>query len=178
MAKNNGGFSTETQAAELSISKGPVCLVCGQQPEYREDGSGWKCSKQPGKHKMAQRTFYDLGGAHIQNLRDRRMWAPTVWLVPAEEIPSNNGKMISRPGLVAQFEQGGTLTTDDPEMQYHLDRVGAISGDAGLKRWREVYLTPEQRLNVAKDELADIERKIQSGNSLLAAEQAKRGANV
>lgn len=177
MAKPNQGTTVVDNEQPETKPAGPVCLICKEEPFYSEDGKGWKCSKAPGKHKMPPITFYDLGASHVQNIRDRRMYAPTIWLVPAEETVGNNGKFLTKPGVVAQFEQGGTLTTDDPELQFHLFRKGSLHGPEGLKRWREVYLTPEQRLNVAKDELAAVERKIQEGNSLLAAEQAKRQAN-
>lgn len=146
------------------------CLKCGETVEY----PNFKCKKQPGKHTVAEKTYYHTGCSHIASMRDRQMFAPLIILVPGQDrLDPETHKIITDHGLYAQFGQRGILTTVDPEMQYYLDERGFASGEEGLQQWRTVYLTPEQNRAVAKDEFAEITRQIQEGKNTLLDQQKK-----
>lgn len=154
------------------------CVDCGDEVAY--DGSDIEnsgfgpCKKHPGNHVVESVTYYHPGGRDLQDTRDRRKFSPTIHLVPVyvREDPKT-GRSVQTRGLVVQFEQSGKLETSDPQIQFYLEQKPDIAyGDAGLRMWREIYLTTEQNLGVAKAELAETERKIKESNDLLARVQA------
>jgi hypothetical protein len=50
----------------------------------------------------------------------------------------------------------GKLRPADPAVQFYLEQKPDIAfGEGGEKMWREIYLTPQQNLDIAKAELAD-----------------------
>lgn len=166
---------------------GPRCLVCHEVVAYddHKEDSGFNCPKQPGKHTLDSKTYYSLGARHVQNPRDRRLFAPLIVLRPAYELRDPiTGRITMTKALHVQFIQGGTYTTSDAEEQYYLDRKqGLLQGDEGLRAWQKVYLTPEQQVKLAKDEVAELEsraRQLREGNALLdqvkRAKQAGAGA--
>lgn len=147
-----------------------TCTVCKKGFDYPD----FDCTRQPGKHSVETKNYYHLGGASIQNPRDRRMFSPTVVLNAGKERISDSGDSVTLGRVVITFNDGGTFSTSDPEQQYYLDRKHGISeGEEGLKAWQKIYLTPEQRKNVAETELAEIDRKIREQNDVLARAKAQ-----
>jgi hypothetical protein len=140
------------------------CLTCKQEVEYPE----FDCKKQPGKHTVESKTYYESGGAkHIASLRDRQFYSPQHVLVPGNYAKDGEGKMYHVPGVTVTFVRG-MYTTADPEEQYHLDRKGFAHGEAGLHAWREVFLTEKQHLDIQREEIAKQKAEIADNNLLLA----------
>lgn len=92
-------------------------------------------------------------------------------LIP--ERKEMHGNDIHRiPGRNVTFKRG-LYETADPEEQYYLDkRIG--KGLCNRERWEQVYLTPEQRMQMDHMKLeADNKRLEQERNELLAQVQKK-----
>lgn len=150
------------------------CTKCGETVEYPD----FKCKKQPGNHSVPEKTYYHTGCSHIASMRDRQMFAPLIILRPGQDkLDPATQKIIADKGLHAQFGQRGLLTTADSEMQYYLDERGFSSGEEGLQAWRAVYLTPEQSRAIARDELSDLNRKIEEGKNTLLEQQKQARRN-
>lgn len=153
------------------------CVDCDATVQF--DGSDLEyngfgpCKKHPGNHVVESVLYYHPGARDIQDLRDRRKFAPVIHLVPVyHRIDPKTGNSIQTKGLSVQFGDG-KLQTSDPEVQFYLQQKLDIAfGEGGEKMWREIYLTPQQNLDIAKAELADTQRKIKESNDLLARVQA------
>lgn len=153
------------------------CIDCGAEVGY--DGSDYDyqgfgpCKKHPGNHVVEAVTYYHPGARDIQDQRDRRKFSPTIHLVPVyTRIDPKTGNSIQTKGLQVLF-QDGKLETADPQIQFYLEQKPDIAhGEGGLKMWRDIYLTTDQNLGIAKAELAETERKIKESNDLLARVQA------
>jgi hypothetical protein len=147
-----------------------TCLTCKQGFDYPD----WKCARQPGNHNIPEKTYYHLGGGHIQNVRDRRMFAPRIVLNPGFESLSKTGDNVTVDRLEIEFNAGGIYTTSEPSEQYFLDKKpGIVSGDEGLAAWQKMYLTQEQRNGILKAEAEDLERRVKESNDLLAKAKAQ-----
>jgi hypothetical protein len=154
------------------------CTLCDTAVEY--DGTDPKffgfgpCKKKVGNHLVESKTYYHPGGRDIQDQRDRRRFAPHIILLPVYEYQAEGGKIFKTHGVEANFYDG-KFETADPEQQWYLDqKAGIMSGDEGLKMWRQIYLTETQNLNIAKAELEDVNRQIKESNDLLAQVKAKQ----
>src|ERR1041384_7048087 len=147
------------------------CTVCEQDVFFKTDANGgFACDGGVGNHKLPLKKYYELNCGHIQSVRDRRKYAPQVILKARMPIPGigPNNTVQQGAGITVQFQGSGLFETEDAELQYYLDRYPYVSkGEEGLKRWRELFLTPEQQNNVAKSELEDTQRQIKEQNSLL-----------
>lgn len=151
------------------------CLGCGDNVEFNGTEENWQgfgpCKKSRGKHTVAAITYFHPGARDVQDLRDRRKFAPTIVLMPRYDRVID-GKPVQSRALNVQFYDG-KLETSDPEVQYLLEEKLDIAwGEGGLRMWREIYLTPEQQGNIAKAELADTQRQIRESNDLLAQVRA------
>jgi hypothetical protein len=157
------------------------CLDCaaevafdGTDMEYQGFGP---CKKHPGNHVVEAVTYYHPGARDIQDIRDRRKFSPVIHLVPVyHRIDPKTGNSIQTKGLQVQFGDG-KLDTADPQIQFYLEQKPDIAfGEGGLKMWREIYLNPQQNLDIAKAELADTQRQIRESNELLAQVKANTKA--
>jgi hypothetical protein len=169
----------ENQMANIWPRK---CTACGETVDYNGEDAKWfgfgPCKKKIGNHIVEPVTYYHPGGKGIQDLRDRRIFAPDVILLPVYEYQAEGGKILKTHGVSAHFYDG-KFETADPEQQWYLDQKGGIlSGPDGLKMWREIYLTTEQNLHIQKAELEDVQRQIKEGNALLEQVKAKQGAGA
>lgn len=155
------------------------CVLCKAEVVY--DGtdvnfSGFgPCKSRPGKHVVECKTYYHPGARDIQDQRDRRKFAPMMFLKPSyPKVDPKTGLTVNTQGLMVQFGDG-KLETDDPEVQFYLDQnPGIASGEAGLAMWREIYLNEHQQTEIAKAELADVQRQIRESQTLL--EQVQKNA--
>ena len=136
------------------------CVVCGQTFGYAD---GFECPSQPGRHTVDPIEYYHLGAGHIQSIRDRRIFTPMLNLDGGVEA---GGKVTG--ALMVQFKEGGKYETNDPLEQYHLDMHPAVfSGQEGREAWDKIYLTPDQQLQKAQTQLADVQKQIRENNYLL-----------
>jgi hypothetical protein len=144
--------------------KGPICTACGGAIQYPD----FSCDGQPGNHQLPLKTYYHLGGAHIQDRRDRRRFSPTLILKPAREYFNRTSQeTTAEPQLLAVFSDG-KYSTRDAQIQYLLDRHSeVVHGDEGLAQWRKIYLTDEQQTLVMKNEVAELDREIAERKALL-----------
>ena len=142
------------------------CIVCGQEFSYAD---GFECPSQPGRHTVDPKEYYHLGGGHIQSLRDRRIFTPMLNLQGGIEVRDKvTGEITRMEGLMVQFKEGGKYETNDPLEQYHLDMHPAVfSGEEGREAWDKVYLTPEQQLQKAQGQLAEVQKRVREENALL-----------
>jgi hypothetical protein len=146
-----------------------TCEVCGVTFSYPD----FDCAKQPGNHTVAAKTYYHLGGGHIDNVKERRLFAPIVVLQPDSEMLDKNGLITRFPAIVVHFRDSGIYETSKPDEQYYLDeKNGVKSGTAGREAWEKMYLTPEQQVTKNQSRLDEIQRQIREGNALL--ENVKR----
>lgn len=148
------------------------CVVCGEEVTY----PNWKCKKIPGHHKIAEETYFHLGGSHLQHPRERRGWSPQVILKAGQEItdPRTGAKMLE-PTIRVIFAQQ-QMTTQDPEIQFYLETKNdnvIVWGAEGLKAWQKIYLTQEQQSEMAKAELEGIHKQIADSNALLEQTRAR-----
>lgn len=150
------------------------CLVCGKEFSYAD---GFDCEAQPGKHSVEPKEYYHLGAGHIQAIRDRRMWSPTLNLKADIEVRDKITGQITRvEGVLVHFNPGGKYETGNPEEQYYLDmHPGVMFGREGLEAWEKMYYTPEQQLNKAQAQLADTQRQIRESNALLDRIKTQKG---
>jgi hypothetical protein len=141
-----------------------TCEACGQIFAYPD----FECSKKPGHHLVPLKTYYHLGGGHIQNIRDRNLFTPMLNLKADRDIRDSTGTISHQDGLIITFRPRGLYETTDPEEQYFLDhKVGVAQGPEGLAAWEKMYLTTEQQLTKAKTQLEETQRQIREGNALL-----------
>jgi hypothetical protein len=142
-----------------------TCTVCKQTFQYPD----FECKRQPGTHSLPPKTYYHLGAGHIQDMKERRLWAPMLNLKPDIEVRDKVTGVITRQeGVIVAFGPSGVHTTVDPEEQYFLDmKPGILTGDEGLAAWEKMYLTSEQQLRKSQSTLAEIQRQIKEGNILL-----------
>jgi hypothetical protein len=141
-----------------------TCEICGQTFRYPD----FECSKQPGHHSLPTKTYYHLGGGHIQSIRDRNMFTPMLNLKADRDIRDSTGVIAHQDGLIVHFLPRGLYETSDPEEQYFLDhKNGVAQGPEGLKEWEKMYLTTDQQLTKAKAQLEETQRQIREGNALL-----------
>jgi len=142
------------------------CLACGKEFSYAD---GFECDAQPGRHTLDPREYYHLGAGHIQSIRDRRMFTPTLNLISGLEIRDKvTGEITRMESLIVHFKEGGKYETTDPLEQYHLDlHPGVMTGQAGREAWDKMYLTQDQQLTKAQTQLADIQKQIRENNALL-----------
>jgi hypothetical protein len=141
-----------------------VCMVCGNRFKYPD----FDCPAQPGRHVVDMREYYHLGAGHIQAMRDRRDFSPTLNLVADIEVRDKiTGQITKLEGLLVHFQHGKYQSTD-PLEQYHLDMHPAVmTGSEGLTAWEKMYMTQDQQLAKAQQQLADVQRQIREGNALL-----------
>lgn len=162
----------ETKA--ISKPEEPTCTVCHKEFGYPD----FTCSGQPGNHQLPSKTYYHPGGKHIQDLRDRRRFSPTLILRPACES-FHDGQQEAGSNQLAVTFKDGKYTTSDAQLQYYLDREAEVkSGDAGETMWRSIYLTDQQQANLAKNELAALQsqlRQMKESKDLL--EQVKQSVD-
>lgn len=152
------------------------CIMCGQTFAYAD---GFECDVQPGHHTLEPKEYYHLGGGHIQSLRDRRMFTPMLNLAADIEVRDKvTGQITRLEGLMVTFKEGGKYETTDSEEQYYLDLHPAVfSGQEGRDQWDKVYLTPEQQMHKAQNQLADLQRQIRDSNALLDLTKAQKKEN-
>jgi hypothetical protein len=150
-----------------------VCVVCGKDFNY---ASGFDCEAQPGRHTVEPKEYFHLGAGHIQSIRDRRMFSPTLNLCADIEVRDKITGQITRvEGVLVHFKEGGKYETTDPQEQYYLDmHPGVMTGREGQEAWDKMYLTQEQLLHKAQASLADIQKQIRENNALLDLTKAKR----
>lgn len=163
----------------MSEASPKICLDCKAEVDYDGEDvfySGFgPCKRHPGKHRVECKTYYHSGARDIQDQRDRRKFSPQINLVPSyPKQDPKTGLTVNTRGLMVQFGDG-KLDTEDPEVQFYLDRNPEVGyGEAGLRMWRDIYLNEKQQTDVAKAELVDLEvknRKLREENALL--EQVK-----
>lgn len=154
-----------------------TCIVCGHTFTY---GDGFECSAQPGRHVVDSKEYFHLGAAHIQSIRDRRGWTPTLNLVSDLEVRDKVTGMITRvEGLIVHFNPGGKYETSDPLEQYHLDMHPSVfSGPEGREAWDKMYLTQEQLTAKAQGQLADLQKQIRESNALLDRVKTQKEKDV
>lgn len=142
-----------------------TCIVCGKTFGFAD---GFECESQPGRHVVAPKEYYHLGAGHIQSIRDRRGWSPSLNLVSDIEVRDKvTGNITRIEGLIVRFRDGKYESTD-PMEQYHLDMHPAVmSGQDGLAAWEKMYLTPDQQTAKAQAQLADLQKQIRESNALL-----------
>jgi hypothetical protein len=153
------------------------CVVCGRNFKYQD---GFNCEAQPGRHVVDEREYYHVGAGHIQSIRDRRMFAPTLNLVSDMEVRDKvTGQITRLEGLIVHFQPGGKFQTTDPLEQYHLDlHPGVMNGPEGREAWDKMYLTQDQQLQKAQRNLADLQKQIRDNNALLDLTKAQKKENV
>ncbi len=150
------------------------CSVCGEEVTY----PNWKCKKMPGHHKVADQTYFHLGGGHLQNWREKRGWSPMVILKAGTEItdPRTGAKMLEATIRVVFAQQ--QVSTQDPEVQFYLETKNDNSivwGEEGLKQWQKIYLTQDQQSEMARAELEGLHKQIADQNVLLEQTRARVG---
>jgi hypothetical protein len=153
------------------------CLECGKENKY----PNFKCESRPGNHKVESKLYVYSGSVNIQNIKDRRKFAPEVTLKADTEATAEDGTKIRTQRLAVRFNDA-RYVTEDPEEQYYLENVAAkkfpiIWGDGAEETWRKNQLTPEQQTAIVQDELKQAERKLKETNELLAnVKSQKSGA--
>jgi hypothetical protein len=151
------------------------CLVCKEDVTY----PGFKCKRLPGNHRVESTTYYHMGGQAIRNERDRRSWAPALMWAKEDKLDGATGKLINVPPIEVHFQPGGVFSSEDPEVQFHLEtnskQVGW--GKAGREQWEKIYLTVDQRKAITEAELEGIQRQVREQNSLLEQTKARTGRN-
>lgn len=143
-----------------------TCEVCGKTFSYKD---GFDCLSQPGRHSVEPKDYYHLGAGHIQSIRDRRMFAPTLNLRSDMEVRDKvTGQITRLEGVLVHFRESGQYSTSDPQEQYYLDMHPAVvSGREGREAWEKVYFTQQQQLDKANQQLAAVQKEIRENNALL-----------
>jgi hypothetical protein len=147
------------------------CTVCNKVVEYPK----FDCTAQPGRHTVEEKTYYHLGGQHVQSIRDRGLFAPLVILQAAyDRVDPDTQEPYRTEAVQVQFNNGNYSTTDSRE-QWFLDRrKDILQGPEGLEAWQKIYLTPEKQKRIAEDKLGALNRQIKEANDLLAATKAQK----
>lgn len=150
------------------------CTACDKDIRF-DAVNGFKCTAKPGNHRVPSKTYFHVGGGHLQHPYDKRSWAPTL-LYPRPDKADHTGKFVSQPPLEVQFGQQGKLDVDDSETQFNLETnsTGVGWGTEGLKQWESIYLTAAHRQSMAENKLAETNRQLSEANALL--EQTKSRA--
>ena len=148
------------------------CLACGLEFTYAD---GFDCAAQPGRHTVESKEYYHLGAGHIQNIRERRKFSPTLNLKSDMEVRDKITGQISRvEGVLVHFREGGKYETSDPQEQYYLDMHPAVmSGKEGMDAWDRMYLTQDQQTQKAQSQLQELQRQIRDSNALLDRVKSK-----
>ncbi len=149
------------------------CTVCDKAFSFAD---GFECPDQPGRHTLPSKTYYHLGAGHIQNQRERRLFAPILNLKADQEVRDKVTGQIARvDGVIVSFKESGLYETTDCQEQYHLDQHAAVlSGEEGKDSWEKMYLTQTQQLDKAQSRLADTQRQIRENNALLTAVRSRQ----
>jgi ABC-type Fe3+-citrate transport system substrate-binding protein len=149
-----------------------TCLVCKKEIQYGE----WKCDKLPGSHKVQEKTYFHLGGSHLQNWRERRGWSPQVILRAGYGITDpRTGAQTLEPTVRVYFSNQ-QLTTEDPQIQFLVETKNDMTiawGEEGHKSWQKIYLTQDQQKDLANSELENLNKQIRESNALLAEVQGR-----
>jgi hypothetical protein len=148
------------------------CIACGKEVTY----PNWKCEKLPRHHKVAEQTYFHLGGGHIQHPRERRGWSPQVILKAGSEATDTRTGEKYLVSTIRVVFAGQQVTTQDPEVQFYLETKNDNSiawGEEGKARWDAIYLTPDQRAEVARKQLAAVHKELDDANTLLAQTKAR-----
>lgn len=148
------------------------CLECNKEIKWSKKSNAFECEAYPGAHRLPEKTYYHPGGQDVDNLKERRMFGPHMILRPGMEKMSEDNELI-RIAPIEVFFVSGKYTTDNAEEQYYLDEKYAKGQLCDENRWNEIYLTPQQQVDLKKAQLADLDKRIRERNSLL--EMAQKG---
>ncbi len=156
------------------------CLACGKEVTFERDdqhpNGNWQCEKLPGNHKVQEKTYFHLGGSHIQNWRERRGWGPQVILRAGYSVTDpRTGVQSLEPTLRVWFSNQ-QLTTEDPSIQFLIETKNDNCigwGEEGRRNWQRIYLTQEQQKDLANAELDSLNKQIRESNALLADVQGR-----
>lgn len=156
------------------------CVACGEEVTFERkpgmDGGDWRCKKLPGHHRVQEKTYFHLGGAHLQHWRERRGWGPQVILRAGYAVTDPRTGAQSLEPTIRVWFSGQQLTTEDPEIQFLIETKGDQTiawGEEGRKAWQRIYLTQSQQTDLANAELENINRQIREQNSLLSEVQSR-----
>src|SRR5215469_4516143 len=124
------------------------------------------------KHRVETKSYYTADAPTVAEWRDGRPYinkaiARTYILnVPPEKMITENGEVRRIPGGTVEFVRG-FYETDDPEIQFYLDRK---EGLCNRQRWEEVYINDDERHQIKELELrAREQRVVERENELLAS---------
>jgi hypothetical protein len=139
------------------------CLECNKEFKY----PNFKCAELPGNHKVESKLYVYGGSVNIQNIRDRRKFAPEVTLKADTEATAEDGTKIRTSRCCSLL--GCRYTTENPEEQYYLENVAAkkfpiIWGPDAEETWRKNQLTPEQQTAI-------VQRRIEAGRTQTERDQ-------
>ncbi len=164
-----------------------TCTECGQKFGIGE----WLCPTGE-RHQLEKKRYYmddaptdpgpytsagPEGRALHYGLRDSQTTIAN--LTPEKRSTDAAGNQQFHPGRNVVFHRG-IYETADAEEQYYLDRREKNGGCCTEERWRQVYLSDTQRLEIDKMQLAaDRQRLENDKNELLAkVKQSKEPAGA
>lgn len=147
------------------------CLECDKDFKPGD----WQCL--PGiQHRVPAERYYMDDAPTVPEWRDGRPFinkgaSRTQILNIPPEKQIREGEQVTRiPGGSIEFVRG-MYETEDPEIQFYLDRKQGLVTEA---RWREVYLNDDEKLQMSKLELAAREQRVaERENELLTAVKSK-----
>lgn len=136
------------------------CLEC--EKDFK--AGDWQCT--PGQqHLVASKRYYMADAPTVVQLDENRQpyidkkSARTLVLnIPPEKKVQDGDEFLRVPGGSVEFVRG-LYETNDPEIQFHLDRK---QGLCTYERWKEVYWTDAEKLNEQKMEIAAAQHRLQS----------------
>lgn len=153
-----------------------TCTSCEEVISLK---TGFLCAATGGKHIVAMKTFYHLGGKSVADPRQRRLWAPLLICKPGiEKRDPSTGETSTVSGVQVQFEQSGLYHTEDAEKQFYLmTKYELPYGPEGQKLWNQVYLTGDQQKVLLEDQLAKLQKQVDDQNNHLANVQQQTRVN-
>ena len=152
------------------------CLICNKEFKVGE----WTCSDGVGNHVVAEKTYRAIDapsdpgqvapGSFKQILRGQTV---VCNIPPAKKVMVNGEVTMIGEGSVTFIN--GRFTTDNPELQYWLDKKPAYN--CTEEQWKSVWMSKEEQLEEKRLELVAMQSRLENQqNELLAQTKKRQGA--
>ncbi len=148
------------------------CIVCDKKFSAGE----WTCADGMSNHVVAVKEYLlddapqdtgrpERGG--MDSLRDGRT---RICNIPPDKNVMRNGEIHMQPGGYVEFIRG-RFSTDNPEIQYHLEKKGGFCTE---ERWQAVWLSQGQQIELKEMNLRAREQRLENDRNELLTNVKKQ----
>jgi hypothetical protein len=148
------------------------CLTCSKDFTVGE----WACVDGQSNHLVERREYLladaptDAGHPASGGMDSKRDGRTRVCNIPPDKHVVINGEVHIQPGGYVEFIRG-RFSTDNPEIQYCLDKKGGFCTEA---QWENAWLSQSQQLQIERGKLDALKTRLENErNELLAQTREK-----